>query len=346
MRDGDARSGLLTVLAEVGRRFGPGDAAAPARPVPIRAPGPVPGSGPAHCSGAPSGSGAAVLCRVGSVVVKAHTAGTDGAGLALRLAAATDPAMAGILLAPVTPRPLRAVGRWVSVWPYGTTVPTDPTRVPWAGAGALLAALHATTGTAPALGRLPASPGPYRPALAVAALDRYPDSPHATLVRSAWQTLPGWVRAGEPAPGPATLVHGDWHLGQLIGVPGGWRLADIDDLGTASPLWDLGRLATFRALGVVREAEFRNFLDGYWAAGGPALRPGSGDPATDPAGWATLDVIARAYLVATTARRLARVRPGMALSYADAGLLAACARLAGGVGLPDWPALFGCRESG
>jgi hypothetical protein len=105
----------------------------------------------------------------------------------------------------------------------------------------------------------------------------------------------------------------------------------VDDLGIGAPVWDFARLAALRALGVVREREFQGFLDAYWAAGGPALRPGSGSTA-DPAGWAALDAVAQAQVVSAAARRLtssdAGRRPPDGLS---GDLLRVCARLAAGV---------------
>jgi predicted trehalose synthase len=45
-----------------------------------------------------------------------------------------------------------------------------------------------------------------------------------------------------------TLVHGDWHLGQLGRRGEHWVLIDVDDLGVGDPAWDLARPAGFWAL--------------------------------------------------------------------------------------------------
>jgi hypothetical protein len=152
------------------------------------------------------------------------------------------------------------------------------------------------------------------------------DGPVA-VVRAAWRTLPAWARGEEPVPDaqPVAVAHGDWHLGQLIAPPGGgWRLADVDDLGGGAPVWDFARIAALRALGVVEEPEFRGFLDAYWAAGGPALR--------DTAGWTALDIVARAQVVSAAARRLARPDGGQRHPDGLTGdLLRVCATLASGV---------------
>jgi aminoglycoside phosphotransferase (APT) family kinase protein len=257
----------------------------------------------------------ALLVRCGPVVVKAHAAGTDEAALAARLRAAFG---SGILLRPLDPAPLRVGDRVVSVWPHGDTVPVDPARVPWADAAALLARLHTTT-----VSGLPPGGAVERIAGPIANL---PESQDADVVRAAWRTLPAWTRGEEPAPGPIAVVHGDWHLGQLIAPAGvGWRLADVDDLGLGAPVWDFARLAALRALEIVREPEFRGFLDAYWEAGGPALRSG-------PSGWTALDAVARAQVVSAAARRLVRAETGREQPDGLSGdLLRVCARLAAGV---------------
>ena len=309
---------LLDALITVGRRYGDSDA----DPVPLRQPGHRPGSG-------------AVLVRCGPVVVKAHAAGTHPATLRARLAVAAGSALADVLLAPLDPQPVAVADRVLSVWPYGATVAADPTHVPWAEAATLLARLHSAASHAgEELAGLPASGTPGRLVANIRALRRRAPVDHsgavpdaATIVEAAWRTLPAWVRGGGPAPGPVAVVHGDWHVGQLVAPRGvGWRLADVDDLGTGPLVWDFARLAALRALGVVREDEFRRFLDSYWAAGGPALRPGSGTTA-DPASWAALDAVAQAAVVSMAARRLA----SPARTFPDAldhDLLRVCARLA------------------
>jgi hypothetical protein len=95
----------------------------------------------------------------------------------------------------------------------------------------------------------------------------------------------------------------------------------VDDLGIGDPIWDFGRLAALRGLGIVQEEEFRGFLDAYWAAGGPALRPAGDD------GWADLDAVAAAHVVAMAARRLDR--PTRYPDDLTEELLRICARLAG-----------------
>jgi aminoglycoside phosphotransferase (APT) family kinase protein len=89
------------------------------------------------------------------------------------------------------------------------------------------------------------------------------------------------------------LVHGDFHLGQLGRHDGRWVLIDVDDLGVGDPLWDLARPAGFWAAGLVPDADWYAFLDGYRAGGGTAL------PAGDP--WPALEPFARAAVVAAAA---------------------------------------------
>ena len=100
-----------------------------------------------------------------------------------------------------------------------------------------------------------------------------------------------------PRASPTALVHGDWHLGQLARVDGGWRLLDIDDVGLGDPAWDLGRPAGFWAAGLLGDEQWRAFLDGYRASGGPGVPP-DGDP------WPRLDLPARCAVFVAAVREL------------------------------------------
>jgi aminoglycoside phosphotransferase (APT) family kinase protein len=104
------------------------------------------------------------------------------------------------------------------------------------------------------------------------------------------------------------LVHGDFHFGQLGRHTGAWVLIDVDDLGVGDPAADLARPAGFWAAGLLPDADWHRFIDGYRGAGGPALP--SGDP------WPVLEPFARAAVVAAAANQ------------PDDLLVAACARMA------------------
>ncbi|MEV0682083.1 phosphotransferase [Actinosynnema sp. NPDC050436] len=255
--------------------------------------------------------GDVVVVRVGDVVLKAHERGTDRAALTARLEVAGDPRLGELLLAP-SAAPAEVLGRVVTAWPLGVPVPQDVDALPLEAAGRLLADLHR-------FGRAdfahPVPPAGARPRMERAVRD-LPDVPGAGQVRRAFAAL-------APALGSAdgdTLVHGDWHLGQLV-ERGGWRLIDVDDLGLGDPAWDLARPAALFASGVLDPGSWSRLLTAYLDAGGTAVRR------DDP--WERLDVPARALVVQMAARALAAAeRDDKPLNEAQEALMDACTRIA------------------
>jgi Phosphotransferase enzyme family len=255
-----------------------------------------------------------LVVRVGTVVVKRHQADRDGGPL-LDLRMRLADALPGLLLAPLGP-PRRIGGRVITVWPYGEPVVPDAAGLPWEDGARLLAELHGVPipEGAPEWGR------PRRVARLVAELE---DGPATTEIRRAFATLPAWIKDGGVPPDDRrrTLLHGDWHLGQLVRVQGRWRMIDIEDLGTGNPVWDLARPAALYSAGVLPHDDWSRFLGAYRAFGGPAV-PADGDV------WEALDVPARALVIqiAATCVRSAREddRP---LDGAERALVDTCTRI-------------------
>lgn len=267
-------------------------------------------TGPVTGQSGPPGS---VIVVDGQVVVKTHRVGTDPVALAARLRTAARVGRdGGPLLAPLSPRPLPGPGRrWRSFWPRLEMVGQDWPAFPWAHAGALLATLHrwpiGTRG-------LPEHRGVERIRRALKTMSA--DAP--AVIRQAAAALPpqAWQASAEGR--PVSLVHGDFHLGQLgRDVTGAWRLIDVDDLGIGDPGWDLARVAGLWAAGLMPHEDWDTFIDGYRAAQGPAI-PGTGDP------WEVLDPLARAAVV-----HAAAVGARHPADESQAELVAACVRLAG-----------------
>lgn len=230
-------------------------------------------------------SGAEIVVD-GDVVHKLHRVGTNPRFLAQRLHMATT---SRALLSPLSVTPDAVGGRWQTHWPRVDTVVADPASAPWADAGAVLAALH----NEPVTARGPGHGWPQRLRRAVDNLRGRPGP-----VRDAATNLPDVVWRARSPGRPVTLVHGDWHLGQLGRrlASDAWQLIDIDDVGVGDPVWDLARPAGFWAAGLIPDNDWATFLDAY-RRGGPAL------PDDDP--WPVLDPFARAAVIHAAAVGLA-----------------------------------------
>lgn len=238
------------------------------------------------------------------VVHKLHRAGTNPRQLVQRLLIAEA---SEALLSPLSVVPELVGGRWLTRWPRVGTLVAEPETAPWAEAAAVLAALHTQAVTV----RGPVHGWPQRLRRAVDNL-RGRSEPARRTVQAAAVDLPdvAW-RAGSPGR-PMTLVHGDWHLGQLGWASQRLQLIDVDDVGVGDPVWDLARPAGFWAAGLLPDDDWATFLDAY---DGPAL-PG-GDP------WPVLEPFARAAVIHSAASGLVHGDT----DDAQQALVDACARM-------------------
>ncbi|WP_242886453.1 phosphotransferase family protein [Actinomadura litoris] len=295
-----APSGLFARLAEIGR-------------------GPAGAEGPSAAPEVLYDRHGVLVVRVADVVVKAHQPDREyGVPFLGRIRLAE--ALPHLLVGPLGP-PLDVDGRTVTVSPYGE--PVDPQEeLPWEEGARLLAALHSTPVPADA-------PSWGRPTRVARLVSRLGDGPAEDVVRRAFATLPAWIRGEAPEPpGRAHLIHGDWHLGQMVRLPGApdgnrrWRLIDIEDLGTGVPAWDLARPAALFSAGVLSPEEWGRFLGAYTRAGGPAV-PADGDP------WAALEVPARTLAIQIAATCVISAgRDDRPLDGAEQAMVDACARIA------------------
>ncbi|MEU5884230.1 phosphotransferase [Spirillospora sp. NPDC047279] len=296
---------LVSALADLGRSPGPAGA--------------TPANAPAAEPEVLYDRHDVLVVRVGDVVVKAHQPDRDtGPSLDRRLEVAAG--LPGLLLPPLGPRRVVA-GRVVTVWPYGE--PVDPAGpLPWAQGGRLLARLHqspAPEGT----------PSWGRPARVARLVSRLGEGPEVAEIRHAFATLPSWIRgeAPEPEHPGRRLIHGDWHLGQMIReAGGGWRLIDVEDLGLGEPAWDLARPAALFSAGVLPRADWEELLGAYREAGGPA--------AARHDIWEALEVPARTLVIQIAATCVKSAREGdRPLDGPELALVDACSRISR-AGLP------------
>ncbi len=271
----------------------------------------------------PSG---ARLAFVGGAVLKLHHERTERAALTARVAAACESSLATVFVPPLTAEVVPAPdGSLVTAWPEVRVLGVAD-AIPWPDVGKLLAHLHRL----PVPATLPAHVAAERLGRAVERARTLADESVRDLLVQLGERLLREVRKvtgrTERAqrhtteltePQASSVVHGDFHLGQVGGWEGGWRLLDLDDVGVGDPAWDLARPAGFWAAGLLGDREWAEFLDGYRGAGGPAV-PATGDP------WPPLDLAARCAVQIAAVRVLSR--PVHSDLTADA-LLSACRRM-------------------
>jgi hypothetical protein len=273
--------------------------------------------------GTPSG---AIVIQLGDAVVKLHHPRTDPAALSARLTAIVELAARNLFVQPLSAAAVDepVTGRLVTAWPLVEVLDAQDEEVPWAAAGALLARLHRAPVVA-ASGALADHGGAERLARAVARVVSIPTGDQerallselgARLVEELGEELSEVRHQGDPR--SVSLVHGDWHLGQLARAEGRWLLLDVDDLGLGDPSWDLGRPAGFWAAGLLSDEDWGAFLSAYRASDGPGV-----PPVADP--WPRLDLAARSAVYVATVRAL-HVQPTPS-EISASGLLQACMRM-------------------
>ncbi|MBO2454008.1 aminoglycoside phosphotransferase family protein [Actinomadura barringtoniae] len=221
-----------------------------------------------------------------------------------------------------------------------SNVPADPPEVLGApgaparpskasrSAGSAQAAMSSRPAEATGPGDLASVTAPNEPAAPAKAtepsrakgLGRYASAVEAVV--GAYATLPERILTGAPlSPERARLLHGDWHLGQMVNDDGAWRLIDVEDLGVGDPAWDLARPAALFAAGVLPPDDWSRFLTAYQEAGGPAV-PVNGDP------WQALDLPSRTLAIQIAATCVISAREGdRPLDEPEEALVEACTRI-------------------
>jgi len=133
----------------------------------------------------------------------------------------------------VDPGPYMQDGFAISLWEY---VPPDPRRPAAGEVGAALASLHLAAAGCPAeLGELTA--GREQISEGLDALERR--RLLAPAVVDALRTRHRALLARVEGRGPAIVLHGDAHAGNLLAAPGGWRWIDLEEACRGPAEWDL-----------------------------------------------------------------------------------------------------------
>ena len=194
--------------------------------------------------------------------------------LAARPAAVTGVEAHELFVQPLSAAPMVEPAGGPASWPgHGSTCSTGPSsELPWAAAGALLARLHLTPQSR--IEGVPAVARRGQSGLA-SAVRRVESLPVGTTDLSNPHRCSARVSSPEPVVRPdgirrrSSTATGTWAAAR---PRAGWRLLDVDDLGTGDPAWDLGRSAGFWAAGLLDDLDWHDFLDGYRASGGARRR--------------------------------------------------------------------------
>lgn len=238
----------------------------------------------------------------GRTVLKVHASTTEPSRLFTALAVAG--AHPEVFVAPLRPHVERhGDGRAVTQWPRVRVL--DPTsEQPWRGIGQLLARLHTLPITSSH--RLPQHTWLPRLARARARLAPSADVSPEALVRRAIDSCSQEIERSEMAArAHETLVHGDFHLGQVAVTDDGLRLIDVDDLALGDPVWDLARPAGYHAAGLLPVGAWDELLAGYRSTNPTTTAIGDGR-----SWWPELDLPARAAVALAAARELTALREG------------------------------------
>lgn len=262
---------------------------------------------------------------VDDIVVTKLTAGTRTDDLAARLKAVSSDPVRALWAAPLTAAPLAAPdGRHLILEPR-IDLAGDSSPIPWREIGALVARLQACPlPTAPAL---PEHGGRAVLTAAVMVADKLHPGGGTDILRELGRTLlRTWPTATRPV-----LAHGAVHLrsvGRLMGTPT-WLFSRPATLGFGCATWDLGRPAGLWGAGLLDDASWQAFHEGYREAGGEV-------PAPDE-DWDELDHPARCAVYMATVREVAGCGeyPRVELTELARILLSTCVRMNG----RRWPDL-------
>lgn len=210
-------------------------------------------------------SGTRSVLRFGNVVVKIYNQKSLLQHVETSLTLIASREANDLFLQPLCRHVFQIEDRLFTVWPAAEThLPNSVDQFEWVESAQLLASLHNLSVRTKRLVR----PAGWLGRLGhlktkIEACRAFPDERKTLL--AALETLPRFSSTTWHE-NNTSLVHGDWHPGQVVRSSNQLKLIDCDDVGLGNPMWDLARVAGWSLAGVISHEVWTSFFNHYAAA--------------------------------------------------------------------------------
>ena len=202
------------------------------------------------------------IAFVDGEVLKHHAGYIKPSEIERRLNLISLDALNSLFLQPLSQKPQLDGGCALTIWPHATPFNPDSSSqdVPWNECAAHLAALHnadldpgrivLTSGWLPRLSR------------SLAKLRGMLECAERSLILEASQTLPHFSCSSWNL-SQNSIIHGDWHPGQMVYFENRLVFIDIDDVGLGNRMFDLAKPAAFFLSGLLESNLWNEFRESY-----------------------------------------------------------------------------------